>query len=383
MIRIAHMYSSMRKGGGAELSILSLIRGMDTSRFENFLILNDRKTPEHDLTGVNVLPPRCAPGEQPWWREWRFARDVAREIRRRKIDILHSHAGSMPHDRLALLAAGWAGAKVVRTLRGIHPNLHKGSGRAAKFFDRYTAAWTVISPYLASALTEHYGVADEKIAVIPNGIDLTHFARPTADRANMRRELGIADDELLFLSIGRLAKVKDYPTILKAFAQARPAVNRPRLLIVGEGDERSLIETQIAETGLEDVVTLLGYREDIPNLLSAADVFVMASLREGFGRAAAEAMAAGLPVIGTEVAGLRYVLDEGKAGMLVPLQAPDRMAQAMIEIARDADLRRSIAATGRDRAFTTFSTENMVSLYQQLYETVAGNTKHFSARTPA
>jgi len=74
------MYGSMRVAGGAEPLILSIIRGLDRSRFEPYLILNDRLQPEHDLGGIELLPPRCAPGAKPWWQEWRFAVGVALAI---------------------------------------------------------------------------------------------------------------------------------------------------------------------------------------------------------------------------------------------------------------------------------------------------------------
>ena len=369
MIRIAHMYSSMRKGGGAERSILSILRGLDPARFESFLILNDRKQPEHDLSDIEVLPPRCAKGEKPWWAEWRYALDVAHEVRRRKIGILHSHSET-GHDRLAIMLGGMTGAAVIRTLRGVSPRKNTRTGTLARLFDIHTASWTVISPGLIPALETKYKVPREKITIIPNGINLEFYGKPSTDREIMRRKLGVSPDELLLLSAGRLAKVKDYPTILEALAKMRDNIGKMKLLIVGEGPERTLIEEKRKELHLEDIITLLGYREDVPDLLAAADVFVMASIREGFGRAAAEAMAAGCPVIGTDVPGLRFVLDDGNAGVVVPLRSPEKMAEALQSLIKNEDLRRDLGKKGRDRAWTIFSDGAMVQQYQTLYERV-------------
>ena len=366
MIRIAHMFSSMRKGGGAELSILSLIRGMDRSRFENFLILNERKQPEHDLSGIEVLPPHCAAGEKPWWAEWRFAFGVAREVRHRRIDILHSHSPT-GHDRLAFFLGGLSGAAVVRTLRGYNPPRRRSTGCLCRLFDTVTKQWTAISPDLIPVLVDQFKVKESRISVIPNGIDLQAFTEIPYSREEIRKTLGIGPDELFIVSVGRLVEEKDYATLLSALHRVKSSISGSRVWIIGEGNQRRELEDQIHSQRL-GMVRLCGYREDVPAILKAADIFVMTSLREGFGRAAAEAMAAGCPVIATRVSGLRFVVND--AGLLIPPGNPEALASALEQLAQQPETRQKLGAMGRKRATTLFSAQAMVDAYSRLYEKI-------------
>lgn len=366
-IRVACVYGSMAKGGGAEQSVLGLIRGLDRQRFDPCLILRRRVENEHDLSGIQVLSAHCRSASETWWMEWRFAVEVFCAVRRLRIDIVHSHSGTSPADRLGLLAAGLAGARVVRTMRHTPIPVHGRFGLLRRLFDHYTACWTVVSPDITEHLSVAAGVASSRIVSTPNGIDLSRYAEPAGNRELMRESLGVGAGDRVLLAVGRLAVTKDHATLIRAMPMILSRCRNVKLMIAGGGDSRSL-EKCIADLGVQDSVRLLGYREDVPNLLAAADIFVSASLNEGLPRAMVEAMAAGVPVIATDIPGTHHLLDNGSSGILVPVKSPESMAQAIFALVAAPDERARLGRYGKDRAFEHFSTEAMVRRYEALYE---------------
>jgi len=367
-IRIAHLNETMVKGAGSPRSILSLVRGLDLSRFEPFLIVCRPMQPQRDLNGVEVLAPRLGDTRDRLGGALRFAHEVAREVRRRDIHIVHSHwaAGG----RLALLAAWLSGAAIVRTLRAAMTSTAKRTGMLARLQNIHTDVWTVLSPDLIPGLQRALHVPASQIVLTPNGYDLHRISTPVVPRDEMRRRLGIDDRQLLLLSVGRLAPQKDYHTMIEGMRIVATEQPDARLLIAGKGPERESIIRGVMQAGLEGRVRLLGLRDDVPELLAAADIFVMSSLYEGMSGAATEALTAGLPVVATDAPGLRYVLDYGKAGLLVPMRQPADLARAILRVARDRALRRHLTAMGRKRVWGNFSEEAMVRRYEAVYETI-------------
>ncbi len=378
-ISVACIYYTMKQGGGGQMSVRSLVRGLDPERFRPYLIIMHREPPEIDLSGMRVLPTPPLSGRVPHGTQARFALSVARLVRRHRIDVLHSHvaAGGVTVDGPVVLLARAAGAATVRTVRAgsaLQPE-GRGCGLLSRALHPFTDAYTVVSPDLLEGARRVARVPQPKLHAIPNGIELAPFLSPAIPRREMRRRLGLPADALLMASVGSLHAVKDYPTMLDGFALAAPELPGARLLIAGEGPERPALEAQIARHGLEGRVRLVGMRDDVPELLGAADMFCMSSECEGMPRAAMEAMAAGLPVVATDVSGLHYALDEGRAGLLVPPGEPEAMARAIVRLGRDPSLRRELAEKARRRALKEFSVETMVQRYENLYLSLRGHSR--------
>ena len=367
-IRVLHVMFTTRRGGGIQRVVLDIVTGSDARRFQHFVCTLRRERPEHNLDVLNYLPTTAVTDLRKRDQQRLLAREIAAHIRRHRIDILQCHL--IKHARYLTVRARLAGARVIRTIHCTVEGRSTRTGIFARAYNRMVAQYTAVSRDLVEGLGTAWCVPASCVLVIPNGIDLDHFSNPSVERKTMRRSLGIGEDELLVLSIGRLTELKDIPTVLKALASARSSIGKVKFLIAGDGPARANLETQARDIRLEGIVQFLGYREDIPDLLAAADILVMASIREGFGIAAAEAMAAGCPVIGTDVPGLRFVLDEGKAGMLIPAHSPDRLAEAMISLASNDCLRKEMAEKGRTRARNTFPNSGMIEKYQRLYECV-------------
>jgi glycosyltransferase involved in cell wall biosynthesis len=168
------------------------------------------------------------------------------------------------------------------------------------------------------------------------------------------------------LALGALHHKKGFDILLAALAQI-PADVDWRCWIAGDGPDREALAARAQAPELAGRVQLLGARTDTADLLHAADVLVMPSLSEGLGNAAIEAMACGLPVVASEVGGLRFAVDDGHTGLLVPPASPEALAAALKRVLLDPDLRAKFGASGRERARTCFAADTMVDAYVALY----------------
>jgi glycosyltransferase involved in cell wall biosynthesis len=222
------------------------------------------------------------------------------------------------------------------------------------------------------------------IDVIPNAVgELPPIAE--GERDELRRQLGIGDATPLVIAVGRLAPQKALSDLLRAFALLRTPDPTPQLRIVGRGRLRSALQSEIDALGLRDRVRLLGLRSDVPRLLAASDLYVSSSHWEGLPVAMLEAMAAGVPVIATEVGDVPRVLDPG-CGVLVPPRDPAALARAIAELIADPVRRRRLAAGGRSRVRAQFGLQAWADRHMMLYEEVAGlrpRTEELLAREEA
>jgi len=204
--------------------------------------------------------------------------------------------------------------------------------------------------------------AQQKMTVIYNGVDTERFALRRAAQET-RRALGLAQDARVVGTVSRLSPEKGIEFFIAAAnALARDAID-VRFLIVGDGPERARLE-KIAK----GAVIFLGQRDEIPELLHAMDVFVLPSLAEGFGMAAAEAMACGLPVIASDVGGLREIVAPNETGILVPPREANALANAILELLHDENKRRAFGERGRARVEQNFTLAHQAQQLQIVLE---------------
>ncbi|HEU4333725.1 MAG TPA: glycosyltransferase family 4 protein [Candidatus Eisenbacteria bacterium] len=214
------------------------------------------------------------------------------------------------------------------------------------------------------------GVEPSRVRVVPSGIDLEPFEAPV-DRAALRARLGIAAGEILALQVAALAPHKSQSDLLRAAAIAGARVPALRVWIAGEGPLRATLEGEQRALGLGTSVRFLGFREDVNDLLAAADLFVVSSYLEGMGTSTLDAMAAGLPVVATRVGGIPEIVADGETGLLVPPRDPEALAGAIARLAEEPELRRRLAEGGRGRVreFSADRTEGrMNALYAELLQ---------------
>ncbi|MCH7959132.1 MAG: glycosyltransferase [Candidatus Hydrogenedentes bacterium] len=289
------------------------------------------------------------------------ARRIAQVVRAEGIDILHAHT-SHAHG-IACIARAWAGSGKVIVSRRVDfvPKKHALNRLKYRLPDQYIA----ISKPVADVLLK-FGVPESKIAIVHSGIDPERLEVPALSRA----ELEIPDDALLLGNVAALVGHKDQATLIAAMPEVLAAVPKAYLLIAGEGDKRVELENQIRELGLKDRVRLLGYRDDVPNLLRTFDMFVMSSREEGLGTSILDAMSCELPVVATAAGGIPDVVTNETTGLLVPTETPGALAAAIVRLAEDPPLASRLATQARRRVLERFTATRMAEGNLRVYETL-------------
>lgn len=220
------------------------------------------------------------------------------------------------------------------------------------------------------ALVDNEGIARRRIELVYNGIDLRRYSHPR-DRDGMRAALGLADGDFAMVQVARLDALKDHLTAVRTIAEVRKELPAVRLLVVGQGPEEAAIRAEIAARGLEAHVRLLGLRQDVPDILAAADLFLLTSVSEGIPLTLIEAMAARLAIVSTNVGGVPEVVLDGTTGLLAPARDERALAAAVLRLAGDANERRRMGAEGAERAWAQFDERQMNAAYERLYREMA------------
>lgn len=211
------------------------------------------------------------------------------------------------------------------------------------------------------------GAPAPRVHLIRNGIDLARFERPRA-RAALRAELGTSPDTVAIACVANLIPYKGHADLIDALARM-PRDPPWELWCAGRDDGigRALADRA---AGLGGRVKFLGARDDVPDLLAAADIGVLASHEEGFPNAVLEAMAARLPVVATRAGGIPEAIDDGKTGLLVPVRDPAALGAALVRLIGDAALRRRMGAAGRARVEAEFALDACAVAYARLYRSI-------------
>jgi len=287
-------------------------------------------------------------------------------LARRSDDVIHFHTARA--HALAPFAGGparRAGERVLIVTRRMDyvPNRLF----APWLYNRAVDGIAAISGEVARAL-ERGGVARDRIRLIHSGVDCERF-RPAfeAERAAARAALGIAADEIALGAVGALEKRKGHAMLLDALIVLRRSSGRFRCFIAGAGSEREALAAQIRELGLQDRASLIGSVEDPRQLLSALDVFVFPSIKEGLGVALMEAMACGVAPVASRIGGIPEVIEHGRSGLLVEPGNPLEIARALEPLMTSAALRREIGAMARKQIVESFSTAAMAAQTLELY----------------
>lgn len=305
---------------------------------------------------------------------------LAALLRRSRVTILQTHL-------FDATLVGVAAACLARTplvvVTAHHSNdlelHHRLRDRKLSFYADTVAlrhlADRVIAPsnFTRETLIREQGMAPERVEAVAYGFELGALVPDSANRSLIRQELRIEDGEIVLGAVGRLHWVKDYPSMIRAFASASREIPNLRLLIVGEGDERSALEELVRSLGLGSRVTFCGFRTDVPALLSAMDVFVHSSLTESFNQALIEAMALGKPVITTRV-GIASDLGGGEGhGRVVPPGDTEAFTSAVLQLIRDRHTWSDISQTNASFA-RQFTGERMMAGYESAYSRWLGQS---------
>ncbi len=350
--------------GGAERVLADLIRNLSPDRYDIMVVCMHAPlhTPvEEELTELGVpiqhLGKRLGP-------DLRMLPRIDRVVRAFSPDIVHTHRHVLRYVVPLFLAR-----RIPRVVHTIHSLVEKESGGRPYWLMRLAyrkgAVPVAICGEVATGVRRHHGIA--ACQVIPNGIPVGRF-RAAASRADARNMLGLADDAVVFSSVGRLSPEKDHILLLEAFARASEGRPEMTLLVVGDGPLRSELKQRVAQLRLHDRVRFLGNRTDIPEILAASNVFVLTSRWEGNPLTVMEAMAAGNAVVCTAVGGVPELVTDGSTGRLVPPSDAAGLANVMTELAGNAEQREALGKAAAREAEQRFDVSRMATSYAALYE---------------
>jgi glycosyltransferase involved in cell wall biosynthesis len=253
------------------------------------------------------------------------------------------------------------------------PSRYAIKKRLSRGFGYHTLdALVFVSRVTQDAYVKLYRVPRTKCHTIYNGVESGLYYRPQL-RQESRRRLKVSSDECLLLATGNLTEVKGHGYLISAVHELISHGMKVKCCIAGQGELESALKKQIEKLRLNDKVTLLGYRNDIPALLSATDIFCMPSLNEAFGFSIVEAMAAGLPIIASAVGGIPEVVSDGQDGMLVPAGDVEALAAAIEKLWHQRDLRIKMGRESFAKAAQRFDLAIMLRNTKRLFDSLLQN----------
>jgi glycosyltransferase involved in cell wall biosynthesis len=289
---------------------------------------------------------------------------LSRAVRRFRPEIAHSHRYVLRYALPALT--------IQRHCRGVH-TVHTVAEhevtRAGRVVHRLAFRLGVVAVTIGREVTRSFErvYGQRPWAVIPHGIPVQEFRRAKSSGESWRKREGLPSNAVIFGSSARLAPPKNLTLMLEAFSAVPPTPHPMYLLFAGEGPDRNRLEGRARDLGIQDRVRFLGVRSDIPEFLSAIDVFTLSSLWEGNPLSVMEAMAAGKPVVSTSVGGVPEFVTDGITGRLTQSVDVRELATAMTTLALDGELRTRMGEAGARYAAEHFDVAMMGARYEALY----------------
>ena len=375
-VRVVHVIKGLRRAG-AEVLLAEGLRAADRGRFHlsyaYFVAAHDDV--EADLRALGAAV-HCfdTPGAAAMLAS---VGRVARHLRRVRADVVHAH---LPlSGAVARLAGRAAGVPVVYTEHNVvepyHPLTRLASRATWALQDRVLA----VSPDVARSARRHGG-RRVPVQVVTNGIDTDRFDRQRVDGGACRRALGVPPGALVVGAVAGFRRQKRLDVWLEAARRVRAEVPGAHFVLVGDGELRPDVERAVAEHGLGGAVRLVGVQDDVRPYLAAMDVFMVSSEYEGLPLAPLEAMSMGVPVVATDVAGVRGVVRPGEVGALVPFGGGAAgLASAVVGLARDPARRERQGRAARALAVGSYGLERMQRELEAVYLDVVGERSARSA----
>jgi len=363
MMKILHLTFDMAIGG-TEQVICQLIEGADRALFDQQICCIDGQVGAlgQKLQQQGILVQAIA--RQPGF-DWSLVRQIRQLLKNSKIDILHCHQYS-PWI-YGWLAAFGTPTKVIFTEHGrFFPDRYRRKAWLVnKIMAASTSHITAISAATKKALAQFEFIPETKIQVVYNGIQAISAADTV--KAQLKNQLQIAEGSLVIGTVARLDPIKNQPMILKAFAQLRVQLPTLRLLIVGDGPERAMLQQLAISLQLEDSVIFAGFQSPATDYMALMDVFLLPSLSEGTSMTLLEAMSLGIPCVVSDVGGNAEVIQSGKNGIVMHENTESALVAAVLEYASDEPRRIAAAAHAKQRFNDAFSAAQMCRQYADLY----------------
>jgi glycosyltransferase involved in cell wall biosynthesis len=385
-IKILRVIARLNIGGPA-IHVVLLSAGMDRVRFESLLVSGSENPGEGSMLDYALshgVQPAIVPeivGEFSLGpREIRALVRLYRLMRQERPHVVHTHTAKAGF--VGRLAARLARVPVVvhtfhgHVLRGYYgPCKTQLLRRMERGLACLTDCIITVSEQVKRDLVTYGVAAADRIQVISLGLELDPFLESGPYRGAFRRELQLNGVERLVGIVGRIFPIKNHHLFLEAAALVAREEPAARFVIVGDGTLRPALERQAQETGIADRVIFTGWRRDLPGIYADLDVLAVTSNNEGTPVSAIEAMAAGCPVVATNVGGLPDLIREGETGYLVPPGDAPAVATALLRVLHQPEMARCMGETARRAARERFSAQRLITDMEQLYLELLGRKR--------
>lgn len=378
-IRILFVIENSSFGGG-ERAFAQIINGLDKEKFEVYVVcLPDGLFVEKIKNTAQIIPLDLR-------NRFNLLNIflLAKVIKGKKIDIVHSQGARA--DFFTRLAGRLAKvSKVVSTVAMPVEGFDVGFFKKGIYIvlDRYTEKFVdkfvVVSDALRKRLIEKHRIPSEKVSLIYNGVEInsdTGYRIPDA-RKKIIQELQIPENTMLVGTIGRLVWQKGLPYFIEAIEiiETRYKIPDTGYLIVGEGNLERSLKLKVESLKLDNKIIFTGFRKDVKEILAALDIFVLPSIREGQPIILLEAMAMAKPIIATNIEGVNETVIDGETGILVPPKNPQALAEAILRLTQDKELRKKMGLAGRKLVEEKFDIREIVKQHEQLYFTLVSGER--------
>ena len=357
--------------GGTERLVLNLIKHLDPNLFAPSLgwFVEERPLQEFEELGIPLyyIPKRTR-------FDWGAMRTIGRIVREHGIDIINAH-----HFMSFIYA--YYGCTITNHARLIYTehsvsDVLRATGKwqtAGACLLRSCDAAIGVSEGVSSTLVSHFRLKSERVHTIENGVDVEKFVRHVGDRDRVRGQFGFSSKDLVIGHVANFRKNKNHLFLLKAFREVAQRRYDAKLVFVGQGfpgdpeNSEADIRGYIRECGLEDRVLLMGYRPDVDAVLPLLDLFCLVSYKEGLPLSLIEAMAAGLPVIGTDIEGIRGVIEPEVNGLVVRPDDVPALVAALNRLLEAPVLRQQMGAASQRIAREEYGLARCMKETQQVF----------------
>jgi glycosyltransferase involved in cell wall biosynthesis len=364
MLNVLHITHDLEYGGLQQV-IANLCRSVNKTKFSLSVLSISGRGPLAQFLEEEGIPFECLNIQAP---DYMTVLKIARYLKKQKLDVIHTH-NTQP------LIEGGLAALVTKPRV---PIIHTDHSRIFPVRSRYLVAeramsWHVkkviaVSRSTASDLINKVGIASSKIQVIPNGIEIKRFECATKDFSGIRE---VIIGEKIIGYVGRLVEGKGIQYLLHAMKSLIVDGMKVRLVIVGYGDYENELRELAIHLRIDEKVEFVGPRADVEKVYQAFDVFVLPSLSEGLPVVLLEAMAAGCPVIASDVGGVAEIIENGVSGLIVQPRNHVDLACKLKQVLCDEGYRELLAATAREKVRSKFSLRAMATCYELLYSSYA------------
>ncbi len=292
---------------------------------------------------------------------------IIKYVRQKKIDLIHTHLTDA--DIIGRLVSLFTGVPVLGTIHN-EPKSFMKLRIDKRVLNKITAKYctthlVVVSGCLREQFIAEWAIPDEKISTIYNAVDIDIYLQAPAER-----RLQTSNSKFTITNVGRLSKQKAQHILLEAAQMVIAHFPDTQFLFVGQGKLEQDLKNLTHELGLERNVVFMGVRRDVADILASTDIFVLSSLWEGLPLSAIEAMASACATVLTDVGGNRELIEPGKSGLIVPPGDSDALADAIISLLEQEEVRLSIGRAARARVRGKFNLSLMVKQYEEVYKKV-------------